>query len=175
MGEAEEVARRIITSNRYMTIATGGSNDLNVPGVWVNAVAYAHDDAANLYWYSAVDAVHSVNIYQNPHVAITIFNSTEPSDVVDGLQLACAASEVDPRSLAEIMNLYFMKSFPSEKDRKAWQRPRADFEGDAIRRFFVARIRRCYKIDYDIAEVDRRKVVDIEQVRGLLGAADSHS
>jgi uncharacterized protein YhbP (UPF0306 family) len=175
MGKAEEVAHKIITSNRYMTMATGGSNDLSEPGVWANAVAYAYDDAANLYWYSAVDAVHSINIYQNPQVAIAIFNSTESSDVVDGLQLACAASEVDPEHLDEVMNLYFTQSFSSEQDRKAWQRPRTDFEGDAIQRFFVARISRAYKIDYDVARVDRRRVVDVDQLRGLLGMASGHS
>ena len=172
MSEAAEVARRIIKSNRYMTLATRGSNDLGQPGVWANAVAYAYDSDANLYWYSAVDALHSSNIKQNPDIAITIFNSTEPSDIVDGLQLACTISEVDADHLGEIMALYFMQSFPSEEDRKAWERPRVDFEGDAIRRFYMARINRAYKIDTDVVDVDRRLAVDIEEVRKLLHAAD---
>jgi uncharacterized protein YhbP (UPF0306 family) len=165
MNSPADIAHKIISSNRYMTLATCGVNDLLRPGCWVSAVAYVRDREANFYWYSAIDAIHSINIAKNPDLAITIFNSTEPSDIVDGVQFACTACEVAPEMLDDIMNLYFTQSFPDPKDREPWLRPRTDFQGEAIQRFYIATINRAYKINLDIQKIDKRLEIDVEQIR----------
>lgn len=40
---------------------------------WISPVFYMYDDEFNLYWVSNKSALHSINIRNNPRVAISIF------------------------------------------------------------------------------------------------------
>lgn len=155
-----EKARQIIASNRYMTLATCRNNL-----VWIAPVAYAVDESYNFYWYSTIDATHSQQIAYNPDVAIAIFNSTEPSETADGLQLSGIAAVVEDNELLQVMNMYWLQQFPDPDARATWIRPIEDFSGNAIQRFFKFTPLEVYKLDTEILEVDRRLPINLDKLR----------
>ena len=74
MPDHEAVARELIDSVQYMTLAT--ADEARAPvGV---AVWFAHEGYGRFLWVSRPDARHSRNIGARPDVAIVIFDSTVP-------------------------------------------------------------------------------------------------
>jgi nitroimidazol reductase NimA-like FMN-containing flavoprotein (pyridoxamine 5'-phosphate oxidase superfamily) len=67
------VARSILDSNTYMTLAT--ADGAGRP--WASPVWYAHRDYRDFYWVSSPDATHSRNIAVRPELSIVIFDSHE--------------------------------------------------------------------------------------------------
>ena len=67
------VARSILDSNTYMTLAT--ADEAGRP--WASPVWYAHRDYRDFYWVSSPDATHSRNIAVRPELSIVIFDSHE--------------------------------------------------------------------------------------------------
>ncbi len=68
------IARSIVDSNRFMTLATADESGLP----WASPVWYAPADYRELYWVSSPEARHSRNLAQRPQLAIVIFDSHEP-------------------------------------------------------------------------------------------------
>ena len=70
--ELRALARRIIDSNLYMTLATadGGGRP------WASPVYFAPADYREFLWVSVPEAQHSQNIAARPEVGIVIFDST---------------------------------------------------------------------------------------------------
>lgn len=155
-----EKARQIITSNRYMTLSTCWGNE-----VWTAPLAYCVDEEYNFYWYSTTDAIHSQHLAYNPNVAVAIFNSTEPSETADGLQMSGVAGVVDDHDLVRVMDIYWIQQFPDEEARRNWIRPPEMFSGNAIQRFFQFTPKEVYKLDTTILEVDRRLPINLEWLR----------
>jgi Pyridoxamine 5'-phosphate oxidase len=79
------VARDIIDSNAYMTLATADENGRP----WASPVWYAH-----FYWVSSPEARHSRNLAARSEVGVVIFDSQAPVDT--GQECTCRQS---PRSL----------------------------------------------------------------------------
>jgi pyridoxine/pyridoxamine 5'-phosphate oxidase len=71
--EHETVARKVIDSNQFMTIATADGE--GVP--WVSPVLFASEEHREFFWVSDPEARHSTNIAARPRVAIVIFDSHE--------------------------------------------------------------------------------------------------
>ncbi len=157
MTDFVEKARDIVRVNRYMTLATCDGES-----VWIAPIAYVVDADYNFYWYSATDARHSQHIQRNPHVAVSIYNSTEPSDIVSGLQLAGTAQAVEGPELQQVMDFYWQQSFPDERVRARWMRPIEDFSGTAIQRFYRFTPTRVYMPD---PSNNRRMEVNLEEIR----------
>jgi nitroimidazol reductase NimA-like FMN-containing flavoprotein (pyridoxamine 5'-phosphate oxidase superfamily) len=67
------VARSIIDSNRYMTLAT--ADEQGSP--WASPVWYAPVEYRDLLWVSSPEARHSWNLAARPELAIVIFDSHE--------------------------------------------------------------------------------------------------
>ena len=67
------LARSIIDTNRYMTLATADGD--GTP--WASPVWYAPADYRDFYWVSRPEATHSRNLAVRPHLAIVIFDSHE--------------------------------------------------------------------------------------------------
>lgn len=65
-----EKAKKIITSNLYMTIATVTKDGLP----WNTPVYYAFDESYAFYWYSRKNTKHSQLIAENSNVAVAIFD-----------------------------------------------------------------------------------------------------
>jgi nitroimidazol reductase NimA-like FMN-containing flavoprotein (pyridoxamine 5'-phosphate oxidase superfamily) len=74
--ELRTIARWIIDSNRYMTIAT--ADETGLP--WVSPVWYAPVQYRNFLWVSSPQARHSRNLATRPHQAIVIFDSHQAGD-----------------------------------------------------------------------------------------------
>ena len=155
-----DAARHIIASNRYLTMATAAGGD-----PWIAPLAYVVDSDYFFYYYSAVDSRHSQDAARNPTAAVAIFNSTESSDSVDGLQFSATVEEVDPSDLNRVMDLYFKQSFPDPADRARWLRPKEDFLGTSIQRFYRIKPLQIFKIDPASTKVDRRVEVDLAQLK----------
>ena len=68
------IARSIVDTNRFMTLATADESGLP----WASPVWYAPADYRELFWVSSPEARHSRNLAQRPQLAIVIFDSHEP-------------------------------------------------------------------------------------------------
>jgi nitroimidazol reductase NimA-like FMN-containing flavoprotein (pyridoxamine 5'-phosphate oxidase superfamily) len=69
-----EIARAIIDSNRFMTLATADAGGLP----WASPVWYAPAGCREFLWVSSPEARHSRNLAERPDLAIVIFDSYEP-------------------------------------------------------------------------------------------------
>jgi nitroimidazol reductase NimA-like FMN-containing flavoprotein (pyridoxamine 5'-phosphate oxidase superfamily) len=69
-----DIARSIVDSNRFMTLATADGSGLP----WASPVWYATAGFREFFWVSSPDARHSRNVAQRPQLAIVIFDSHEP-------------------------------------------------------------------------------------------------
>jgi nitroimidazol reductase NimA-like FMN-containing flavoprotein (pyridoxamine 5'-phosphate oxidase superfamily) len=72
--ELRTIARSIIDSNRYMTLAT--ADETGLP--WVSPVWYAPALYREFFWVSRPQARHSRNLATRPQLAIVIFDSHHP-------------------------------------------------------------------------------------------------
>lgn len=83
------VARSIVDSNRYMTLATADGD--GVP--WASPVWYAPVEYREFLWASKPEAKHSRNLATRPELAIVIFDSHE-SGGWKALYMSAVAEEV---------------------------------------------------------------------------------
>jgi pyridoxine/pyridoxamine 5'-phosphate oxidase len=74
MPDHEAVARELIDSVQYMTLAT--SDEAGRP--WASPVWFAHENHRRFLWVSRPDARHSSNLAARPEAGIVIFDSTVP-------------------------------------------------------------------------------------------------
>lgn len=85
-----EKAKKIISENIYMTIATSSLDG----SPWISPVFFSYDKNYNLFWVSDKNSKHSRLIRNNPKVAIVIFNSQIPEGEGDGVYLEAEACEL---------------------------------------------------------------------------------
>ena len=156
------IARRIITENRYLSLATSHGGQ-----VWITPLAYVVDEEYNFYFYSALDSTHIQHIKYNPNVAFSIFNSTLPSDLVDGLQGSAIACQVDKKELPEIVDLYYSQVFTDPVVRSQWAQPVEHFmkDGFPFQRLFQIVPSEIFKLDTSTIEVDRRIEIKISELK----------
>src|SRR6266511_754336 len=88
------VARDIIDSNRYMTLATADGDGRP----WAAPVWYAHEGYSDFLWVSRPEARHSRNLTSRPGLAIVIFDSTV---LVGGAQVVYLEAVAEELSGAE--------------------------------------------------------------------------
>jgi nitroimidazol reductase NimA-like FMN-containing flavoprotein (pyridoxamine 5'-phosphate oxidase superfamily) len=84
-----EVARSIVDSNRYMTLAT--ADELGSP--WASPVWYAPVGYREFLWVSSPEARHSRNVAARSELAIVIFDSHQAGGW-NALYMAAVAEEV---------------------------------------------------------------------------------
>ncbi|MGH2755140.1 MAG: pyridoxamine 5'-phosphate oxidase family protein [Actinomycetota bacterium] len=106
--ELVAMAKRIIGSNRYMTIGT--VDPAGRP--WVTPVYFGHRDYRELFWISSREAEHSVNISRRSEVSIVVFDSSVPIGGAEAVYMSGTAKTIES---------------PTEEDCAAAFRPR--FEG----------------------------------------------
>lgn len=104
MDEYIEKAKKIISENIYMTIATATKDG----SPWISPVFFAYDKNYNLFWVSNKDSLHSNLIKDNPKVAIVIFNSQAPEGEGDGVYFESIVSiledEIEIKQAMELLN-----------------------------------------------------------------------
>jgi uncharacterized protein YhbP (UPF0306 family) len=84
------VARDIIDSNAYMTLATADENGRP----WASPVWYAAEGYAHFYWVSSPEARHSRNLAARPEVGVVIFDSQAPVGTGQGVYMSAIAEEL---------------------------------------------------------------------------------
>lgn len=75
-----KLARKIIKTNIYLTLATG------IKRPWASPVYYCFDHDFNFYFISQLSSRHIKNILQNPRVGFAIFDSHQKEGTGNGVQ-----------------------------------------------------------------------------------------
>jgi pyridoxine/pyridoxamine 5'-phosphate oxidase len=139
------VARRVIESNLYMTLATADGTG----SPWASPVWFAHQDYREFIWMSRPDARHSQNLSARPQIGIVIFDSTvsprrRQAVYVEGVALELSGAARDQR-----IETYSRRSEAAglEPLRVSEVTPPAEF------RLYCATASECFVLDQT---VDRR-------------------
>ncbi len=104
----EQKAKEILNECLYMVVGTSTGDGKP----WIAPVLYVYDKDYNLYFLSAVDAVHSSNIQKNPNVSIAIFDSHQKIGMSEGVQIEGKAELVEKGEINKVIKLYCDKAFP---------------------------------------------------------------
>jgi hypothetical protein len=84
------VARAIVETNLYMTLATADA----AGRPWASPVWYAASGYAEFYWVSSPEARHSRNIASRPELAVMIFDSRAPVGTGQAVYVRAMAEEL---------------------------------------------------------------------------------
>jgi len=131
--DLDAMARRVIDANLYMTLATrdaGGRPRLSP--VYYTAARYT-----DLYWVSAPQARHSVQLAEYPDVEIVIFDSTVPVGAAEAVYLSATARRVGDDELEAVLPEAFRTSAG------AHQFAAGELRDPAPLRLYVARLTAC--------------------------------
>jgi pyridoxine/pyridoxamine 5'-phosphate oxidase len=85
------VARRLVDTIQYMTIATADAEGRP----WISPVWFASASATEFLWVSSLEARHSRNIAVRPEIAIVVFDSTVPVGGAEALYVEARADQVE--------------------------------------------------------------------------------
>lgn len=137
-----EVARKIIKDNIYMTIATADEN--GTP--WATPLFYAIDGSYSFYFISQLASLHSENILKDPSVSFAIFDSHQKEGSGNGVQGSGKVYLLNESEIPEAMKWYKTTFIEMKME---------SFIGDAPYRFFKLITEHFYIQDTE-AKVDRR-------------------
>src|SRR5690242_7901171 len=101
--DLDEMARRVIDGNPYMTLATvepDGSPRLSP--VYFTPARYT-----DLYWVSSPDAHHSRNVLARPDVRIVIFDSSVAVGHAEAVYISARAREIPEDELPAVIDEAF--------------------------------------------------------------------
>jgi uncharacterized protein YhbP (UPF0306 family) len=154
--------RKVILDNRYLTMATCEKDS-----VWIAPLAYYVEPDYSFIYFTSKESRHQTHIEKNPIVACSIYNSSLPSDTVDGIQFSAKVSQVPANELLSVLPKYFLQSFPIEEIRKKWYRPITDFEGLKVQRFYRITPLDMFTIDFESIKVDKRIEVDLDLLKQI--------
>ena len=101
-----EQSQRIVTDNRYLTLATADAEGRP----WATPVWFAADGLTTFCWISRPGARHSVNLAVQPNVALVVFDSTVLSSDAAAVYVEAEAAEVDAEQRAAVLAVYNRRS-----------------------------------------------------------------
>jgi nitroimidazol reductase NimA-like FMN-containing flavoprotein (pyridoxamine 5'-phosphate oxidase superfamily) len=93
--DLDEMARRVIDANLYMTLGTRDPDGLPR----LSPVFYAAARYTDFYWVSSPQAQHSRNLAERPQVQIVIFDSTAPVGQGEAVYVTATARQVEVHEL----------------------------------------------------------------------------
>lgn len=96
--DLRKLTEEYYAANKHMQLATSADSQ-----PWICTVYYAYDDELNIFWTSGRSRQHSLEIKNNPRVAITIVRDTERKQA---LQIVGTAQEVDDSNLEKVHRIY---------------------------------------------------------------------
>jgi hypothetical protein len=97
--ELNEMARRVIDANHYMTLATLDPDGRpRLSPVYYTAARYT-----DFYWVSSPEAHHSRNLAAHPQVQIVIFDSTAPVGQAEAVYLRGLAKQIADEELEPVL------------------------------------------------------------------------
>ena len=100
------VARDIVDSNRYMTLATADGDGRP----WAAPVWFAHEGYSDFLWVSRPEARHSRNLVARPELAIVIFDSTVPVGGAQAVYVEALAEELSGAQRERGIAIYSRRS-----------------------------------------------------------------
>jgi nitroimidazol reductase NimA-like FMN-containing flavoprotein (pyridoxamine 5'-phosphate oxidase superfamily) len=127
--ELGAIARSIIDSSRYMTLAT--ADEVGVP--WASPVWYAPVRYREFLWVSSPEARHSLNLTVRPQLAIVIFDSHQAGGW-NAAYMTAVAEELDDEDLDQWIEAYSQRA--KAQGLPAWTRD--DVRGPARHRLYRA-------------------------------------
>jgi uncharacterized protein YhbP (UPF0306 family) len=143
------VARDIIDSNAYMTLATADENGRP----WASPVWYAAEGYAHFYWVSSPEARHSRNLAARPEVGVVIFDSQAPVGTGQGVYMSAIAEELVGTELDLGIGVFSRRS--QAHGAGGWTRE--DVTPPARHRLYRATASEHYVLD----DKDRRTLVSV--------------
>jgi nitroimidazol reductase NimA-like FMN-containing flavoprotein (pyridoxamine 5'-phosphate oxidase superfamily) len=150
MPDRADLAKRIIDSNTYMTLATADAEGRP----WPSPVWFAHEYYARFLWVSKPEALHSRNLSMRPEVGIVIFDSTVGPGAAEAVYVEAEASRVTAAGEEE----RFIEIFSTRSEALGWPSWAVeDIRPPAPLRLYVA----TASVHYVLAEGDQRVAVDL--------------
>ena len=143
------VARDIIDSNAYMTLATADENGRP----WASPVWYAAEGYAHFYWVSSPEARHSRNLAARPEVGVVIFDSQAPVGTGQGVYMSAIAEELAGTELDLGIGVFSRR--PQAHGAGGWTRE--DVTPPARHRLYRVTASEHYVLD----DKDRRTLVSV--------------
>jgi hypothetical protein len=112
-GCIKEAILELLNSHHTMSLATSKDNR-----PFASSLFYAND-GFTIYFLSSSKSQHSLNIYQNPEVAITINKDYSEWRKIKGLQIMGKAYKVSKEEIPQAMRVYsekypFVKLIPAD-------------------------------------------------------------
>ena len=150
------VAKKIITENQYMTIASVDEQG----NAWASPVAYVFDDNFNFYWVSVPGSKHQRNIKNKPEISMAIFDSHQLWGEGVGVQMVANVEEVSVRKIVEVSKLYFSREYPYGNASGAFGEGLKDLLKGKIYKFYKAIPAKVWVPDPD-SDVDARVEVTL--------------
>ena len=142
----------LLAANRYVVLATadeGGSP-------WATPVWFAPDGLDRILWLSWPGSRHSRLIARRPQVALTVFDSTRPSEDAAAFYAVASAAECREPFLDAALATYNRRS--EEQGLRAFRRE--DVTEPARLRLYVAEISEAWVLDRE-SSVDERVSVPL--------------
>ena len=131
--ELDALARRVLATNRYVTLAT-----LDPDGrPRLSPVYYTPARERDLYWVSSPDAHHSHNLTERPELELVIFDSTVRVGGAEALYASATAREVPAAELERTVG----EAFDPSRGARAFAPE--ELRGDADLRLYVATMTAC--------------------------------
>jgi nitroimidazol reductase NimA-like FMN-containing flavoprotein (pyridoxamine 5'-phosphate oxidase superfamily) len=109
MNDEQDLAslgREIIDRSLYMVIATADQSGQP----WASPVYFAPSEYRELFWVSAPEATHSVNLRDRREVGIVIFDSSAPIGTGRGVYISGVAQELPAHECAEGIAVFSQRS-----------------------------------------------------------------
>ena len=150
MTTGADIVRSILDGSSFMTMATADAD--GVP--WATPVWFATEDYRSLYWVSAPDTRHSLNLAVRPDISVVVYDSTQrPGNVMGVYMTGTAGLAVD---IAEGIGVFSRVAV--HEGIGPWGIERVT--GDARLRLYRAAVAEHYVLDPD-ATVDTRMQVTL--------------
>jgi nitroimidazol reductase NimA-like FMN-containing flavoprotein (pyridoxamine 5'-phosphate oxidase superfamily) len=148
------VARGIIDSNLYMTLAT--ADETGRP--WASPVWFAHEGYAEYYWVSTPDARHSQNLRARADLAVVIFDSDAAVGTGQAVYMEASAREMTEAAELEA-GIEVFSRVSEAQGAPAWSVE--DVRVPAAHRLYLAAAAQCYVLDPQVHGVDERTAVTL--------------
>src|SRR5690242_15047017 len=121
------IPEAVIRSNRYLTLATCGSEGKP----WAAPMMYAVDKEDRFYWVSALDSVHSKHLAENRNIGFVIFDSDPGYGNAQGLYCSAVAEQLSGADLAFGCEVFYRMRYPDADERAKKGRAPKDFEAES--------------------------------------------
>ena len=149
----------LLAANRYVVLATADEDG----SPWATPVWFAADGLDRILWLSWPGSRHSRLIARRPQVALTVFDSSRPSEDAAAFYAVASAAECREPFLDAALAHYNRRS--QEQGLRAFRRE--DVTEPARLRLYVAEISEAWVLDQDspVDERARFRWAPVEPVR----------